>query len=117
MPGNILIIEDNKELAGLLAIHLRDQSFEVILCHDGNEGFSQLENGHFDLVILDLMLPGISGMEICKKIRARKNYVPVLMLTAKSSELDRVTGLEIGADDYVTKPFSITEVLARIRFF
>ena len=115
MPGNILIIEDNKELAGLLAIHLRDQSFEVTLCYDGNEGFSQLEKGHYDLVILDLMLPGMSGMEICKKIRARKNYVPVLMLTAKSSELDRVMGLEIGADDYVTKPFSITEVLARIK--
>lgn len=115
MSGRILIIEDNVELATLLAIHLRDQNFAVELCHDGKEGLSQIENCSFDLLILDLMLPGIGGMEICQKLRAQQNYVPVLMLTAKSSELDRVMGLEIGADDYVTKPFSITEVLARIK--
>ncbi len=115
MNGKILIIEDNIELASLLAIHLRDQQFDVTLCHDGNKGLALVSQFQYNLVILDIMLPGINGLEICKQLRQHENYVPVLMLTAKTSELDRVMGLEIGADDYVTKPFSITEVLARIK--
>ena len=115
MAKKILIIEDNKELAQLLALHLRDLYDQVVLYHDGTQGLQQAVNVDYDLVILDLMLPGVEGLEICKRLRAKENYVPILMLTAKSSELDRVLGLELGADDYVTKPFSITEVLARIK--
>ena len=115
MAKKILIIEDNKELAQLLALHLRDLYDQVVLCHDGTQGLQQAVKVDYDLVILDLMLPGVEGLEICKRLRAKENYVPILMLTAKSSELDRVLGLELGADDYVTKPFSITEVLARIK--
>lgn len=115
MNGKILIIEDNIELASLLAIHLRDQHYEVTLCHNGNEGLQLLGKHAYDLLVLDIMLPGVNGLDICKTLRRQNNYVPVLMLTAKSSELDRVMGLDIGADDYVTKPFSITEVLARIK--
>ena len=115
MRKRILIIEDNEELSQLLALHLRDMYYDVELSHDGLSGLRLAERSGYDLVILDLMLPGTGGLDICKKLRARQNYTPILMLTAKSSELDRVLGLEIGADDYVTKPFSITEVLARIK--
>ena len=116
MPNKqILIIEDNEDMAQLLAIHLRELNYDVELCFDGTDGLDKSEKNVYDLIILDLMLPGVNGLEICKKLRARENHVPILMLTAKSSELDRVSGLEIGADDYVTKPFSISEVLARIK--
>lgn len=115
MTKKILIIEDNKELALLLSLHLRDLYDEVVLCHDGSQGLQMAAYTDYDLVILDLMLPGMDGLEICKRLRTKENYTPILMLTAKSTELDRVLGLELGADDYVTKPFSITEVLARIK--
>jgi len=115
MPKRILIIEDNPDLAGLLAMHLRDNSYVVEVAQDGIAGLAAAETGGFDLIILDLMLPGLDGVEICRRLRAKPSYVPVLMLTSKSSELDRVLGLEIGADDYVTKPFSINELLARIK--
>jgi len=115
MPKRILIIEDNPELAGLLAMHLRDNSYVVEVAQDGVAGLAEAETGGFDLIVLDLMLPGLDGIELCRRLRAKPSYVPVLMLTSKSSELDRVLGLEIGADDYVTKPFSINEVLARIK--
>jgi DNA-binding response OmpR family regulator len=116
MPNKkILIIEDNQDMAQLLAIHLREQKYEIELCFNGNDGLAKAMKSAYDMIILDLMLPGINGLELCKKLRTCENYVPVLMLTAKSSELDRVSGLEIGADDYVTKPFSISEVLARIK--
>lgn len=111
----ILLIEDNEDMAQLLALHLRDLQHSVELCFDGDCGLLQAVNHHYDLVILDLMLPGKDGLSICKAIREKDNYTPILMLTAKDSELDRVLGLETGADDYVTKPFSITEVLARIK--
>lgn len=116
MPGKkILIIEDNEDMAQLLALHLRDLQHSVELCFDGEAGLSLAEIEQYDLVILDLMLPGRDGLSICRAIRAKPDYTPILMLTAKASELDRVLGLETGADDYVTKPFSITEVLARIK--
>jgi len=115
MPKRILIIEDNPELAGLLAMHLRDNSYVVEVAQDGVAGLAEAETGGFDLIVLDLMLPGLDGIELCRRLRAKPSYVPVLMLTSKSSELDRVLGLEIGADDYVTKPFSINELLARIK--
>jgi DNA-binding response OmpR family regulator len=115
MPKKILIIEDNRDLARLLETHLRDLSFQVDLSFDGLAGVAKAQADVYDLVILDLMLPGLDGMEICRRLRRKPPYVPILMLTAKSSEMDRVVGLEIGADDYVSKPFSIPELLARVK--
>ena len=111
----ILIIEDHTDLANILSLNLSDLNYSVEHADDGLKGLNYLENETFDLVILDLMLPGMDGIEICRRIRNQSNYTPVLMLTSKSSELDRVLGLEMGADDYVTKPFSVREVMARIK--
>jgi DNA-binding response OmpR family regulator len=111
----ILVVEDDRDIAQLLQMHLADIGCEVTLATDGNQGYTFLLNHQYDLVILDIMMPGMDGFELCKKIRARENYTPVLMLTARSSELDRVLGLELGADDYLTKPFSIRELLARVK--
>mgnify|MGYP001813075266 FL=1 len=85
------------------------------LAFDGDAGWTQITSQPYDLIVLDLMLPGIDGLEICRRIRSRPAYTPILMLTSKSTELDRVLGLEIGADDYVTKPFSIRELMARVK--
>ena len=115
MSRKILVIEDNKDLARLLELHLRDLSYDVDLAFDGDAGWSQITSQSYDLIILDLMLPGIDGLEICRRLRSRTAYTPILMLTSKSTELDRVLGLEIGADDYVTKPFSIRELMARVK--
>ena len=115
MPKKILIIEDNQDLARLLESHLQDLAFQVDLSFDGITGLAKTDSDNYDLVILDLTLPGLDGMEICQRLRRKSSYVPILMLTAKSSEMDRVVGLEIGADDYVTKPFSIRELLARVK--
>ena len=114
MPRRILIIEDDKDLAQLLAGHLCDHSYEVDLAFDGDSGFLQAKSKSYNLIILDLMLPGLDGLEICRRIRARSNYTPILMLTSRTAELDRVLGLEIGADDYVIKPFSTRELIARV---
>ena len=111
----ILVVEDDHDIAQLLQMHLADIGCEVTLANDGNQGYTLLLNHRYDLVILDIMMPGMDGFELCKKIRAHENYTPVLMLTARSSELDRVLGLELGADDYLTKPFSIRELLARVK--
>lgn len=111
----ILIIEDHTDLANILTLHLSDLDYAVKHADDGLKGLNYLENESFDLVILDIMLPGMDGLEICRRIRNQNNYTPVLMLTSKSSEIDRVVGLEIGADDYVAKPFSVREVIARIK--
>jgi DNA-binding response OmpR family regulator len=115
MSKKILIIEDNRDLAHLLESHLRDLAFQVDLSFDGIAGLTKADSNNYDLVILDLMLPGLDGIEICQRLRRKSSYVPILMLTAKSSEMDRVVGLEVGADDYVTKPFSIRELLARVK--
>ncbi len=115
MTDKILIIEDSKDLAELLALNLKDLSYDVQLAFDGISGLEFTKEIRFSLVILDLMLPGLDGMEICRQLRNQKNYTPILMLTSKSSELDRVLGLEMGADDYVVKPFSVQELMARIK--
>ena len=115
MTHRILVIEDNVELAQLLALHLRDCGHQVDLCHHGREGLTRAIATPYDLVVLDLMLPGIDGLTVCRRLREQPRHVPVLMLTSKSSEVDRVVGLEMGADDYVTKPFSIKELLARVK--
>lgn len=116
MTRKILIIEDNQDLASLLDLNLRDLFFEVDLAFDGTTGLARAESATYDLIILDLMLPGVDGLEICRRLRAgERPYTPILMLTSKSTELDRVLGLELGADDYVTKPFSVRELLARVK--
>lgn len=115
MAKRILIIEDNTDLANLLAVHLRDLAFEVDIAEDGSEGLAKAQRTLYDLILLDLMLPGINGLDICRRIREKPPYVPIIMLTSRSSETDRVVGLELGADDYVTKPFSVMELVARVK--
>jgi DNA-binding response OmpR family regulator len=115
MTRSILVVEDDRDIANLLRIHLQDLGHAVDLAHDGRTGLARAEAKPHDLVILDLMLPGLEGLEVCRQLRARHIYTPILMLTAKSSEIDRVLGLEMGADDYLTKPFSIRELLARVK--
>jgi DNA-binding response OmpR family regulator len=111
----VLVLEDDHDIAHLVELHLRDLGCVADVCSDGTQGLGLALRNRYDLVILDLMLPGMDGLEICRRLRARSNYVPILMLTAKSTELDRVVGLEIGADDYLTKPFSIRELQARVK--
>jgi len=112
---NILVVEDERDIAQLIRLHLQDLGCSVTLAHDGIVGLSEAESKPFDLIILDLMLPGLGGLDICRRLRGRAQYTPILMLTSKSSELDRVLGLELGADDYLTKPFSVMELLARVK--
>ncbi len=111
----ILIIEDDKELAELVSLHLNDLNFATVHCDNGARGLETALEEKFDLVVLDLMLPELDGFEICRKLRAENPYVPILMLTSRAEEMDRVLGLELGADDYLTKPFSIRELLARVK--
>jgi DNA-binding response OmpR family regulator len=111
----VLVIEDDPEIVDLLEIHLKDLSCDLIKSSSGEDGLKVVKSNPLDLVILDVMLPGIDGMEVCRRIRSEQIHVPVLMLTAKSEEIDKVLGLEIGADDYLTKPFSIREFIARVK--
>jgi DNA-binding response OmpR family regulator len=111
----ILVIEDERDIADLISLHLRDHDYGVRVARDGPTGLRAASAERWDLIILDLRLPGIDGLEICRRIRANAEPVPILMVTSKSSELDRVVGLEVGADDYVTKPFSILELMARVK--
>ncbi len=110
-----LVVEDEPDLAELLSIHLGDLNAEVLTVGDGNQGLDQAMHGGWDAVLLDLCLPGIDGLDICRTLRNQASYVPIMMLTSRSSELDRVLGLEIGADDYMTKPFSVAELKARVK--
>ncbi len=111
----ILIVEDEQDIADLLVLHLRDLAGEVVWASDGHEGIQLCRSRKWDLVILDLRLPGPDGLDICRVLRREDSYTPILMLTSKSSELDRVLGLELGADDYMTKPFSVLELIARVK--
>ena len=115
MKKHVLIVEDDPDIANLVKLQLLDLNCDVTMSHDGIEGLELFKNSSFDLVVLDIMLPGMDGLDICKAIRAMESYVPILMLTAKSTELDRVLGLELGADDYLTKPFSVMELVARVK--
>ena len=113
--GKILLVEDDRDISHLVELHLTDLGYEVDRAYDGKEGLDLATSGRYELIILDLMLPELDGLEICKSLRAASDYTPILMLTARSSEVDRVVGLEIGADDYLTKPFSIQELMARVK--
>ncbi|ROT98245.1 DNA-binding response regulator [Marinobacter sp. R17] len=115
MTRTVLIIEDNPGIGQLVKMHIEDLGCEAILMTRGDDGLARYQEGGIDLVVLDLMLPGLDGLSICREIRSGPGYVPVLMLTAKTTELDRVLGLEMGADDYLTKPFSVAELAARIK--
>jgi len=110
----ILVIDDEPAIADAVGYALRREGFEVDLVGDGESGLQAAFEGEYDVVVLDLMLPRMSGSDVCRRIRA-ENAVPIIMLTARGGELDRVLGLEIGADDYVTKPFSMAELVGRIR--
>jgi DNA-binding response OmpR family regulator len=114
MP-RILIIEDDKDMQFVLSDGLQAEGYETAVASEGQEGLARIRDGNVELVLLDLMLPDLSGIEVCRQIRTRNGALPVIMLTAKTEEIDKVVGLEVGADDYVTKPFSMRELLARIR--
>ena len=110
----VLVVEDEESFSEALSFMLRREGYEVEVADDGNVAVEAFDQRGADLILLDLMLPGISGTEVCRQIRL-KSQVPIIMLTAKDGEIDKVVGLEIGADDYVTKPFSSRELLARVR--
>jgi DNA-binding response OmpR family regulator len=112
---SILVVEDDVDLAKLVALHLGDLGHRVTVEHNGRAALQLTETERFDLVILDLNLPGLDGLEICRHLRSQAPYTAILMLTARTSELDRVLGLEVGADDYLTKPFSVRELTARVK--
>ncbi len=115
MPSTILVAEDQADIRELLVMNLRNAAYEVTAVADGVAALASQNEVASDLLILDLMMPGMDGLEVCKALRARGRSSPILMLTAKSTELDRVLGLELGADDYLTKPFSLAELLARVK--
>ncbi len=115
MARKVLIVEDEPDIAKLVQAHLKDINCEADIAHDGRSAMELFIQGGYQLVVLDLMLPDTDGLSLCRNFREQGGYVPILMLTARSTELDRVIGLEIGADDYLTKPFSVPELLARIK--
>ena len=115
MTRAALIIEDDPTLAELVQLHLRDVGCVVDIADDGVTGMEMFKAGNYELVVLDIMVPRKDGLSVCRDIRRLPGYVPILMLTAKSTELDRVRGLETGADDYLTKPFSVRELVARVK--
>lgn len=117
MPAarRVLIVEDDPHIAELIGLHLGDEGFQVVLAADGSLGVSLLEREHWDALVLDLMLPGVDGLEICKRARAMVRYTPIIVTSARSSEVHRILGLELGADDYLAKPFSVLELVARVR--
>jgi DNA-binding response OmpR family regulator len=114
-PRTVLIIEDDRSMVGLVSLHLKDLGYDVESESNGSSGLRKALEHEYLLIVLDLMLPGTDGLEVCRRIRAVNARTPVLMLTAKSEELDKVLGLEMGADDYLTKPFSVKEFIARVK--
>ena len=115
MDRRILVVEDQQDIADLIAMHLRDLGHSVDCVHDGGRGLEAARSGAYDLIVLDVMLPVRDGLDIVRTLRMDRIDTPVLMLTARSGEIDRVLGLELGADDYLTKPFSIPELQARVK--
>ncbi|MTI66492.1 MAG: response regulator transcription factor [Firmicutes bacterium] len=115
--GKILVVDDEEHIVELIKFNLENGGYEVVIAYDGNEAVEKATKEKPNLVILDLMLPGIDGIEVCRKIKMNNDTkdIPIIMLTAKGEETDKVLGLEIGADDYITKPFSVRELMARIK--
>ncbi|MFP2516073.1 response regulator transcription factor [Buttiauxella agrestis] len=114
-PKKLLIVEDDENIAELLQLHLREEGYEIVHAADGSQGLELLKQGGWDALILDLMLPGVDGLEICRYARTMTRYTPIVMISARSSETHRVLGLELGADDYLAKPFSMLELVARVK--
>lgn len=112
---HILLIEDDRDINNLVRIHLTDLQYEVERCFDGTHGLMRALEKQHCLIVLDLMLPGVDGLVICQRLRAANVGTPILMLTSKAEEIDKVLGLETGADDYMTKPFSVRELIARVK--
>lgn len=114
MSEVILVADDEKEIADLVALYLENEGFQVLKCYDGALAMEIVEQERLDLAVLDIMLPGASGLEICRRIREKHNY-PIIMLTARDGEMDKINGLTLGADDYMTKPFLPLELVARVK--
>ena len=115
MKGKIMVVDDEESLVRLITYNLNKEGFNTIAAYDGDEALNLIIQEKPDLIILDLMLPGKDGLEICRELRSKKIRTPIIMLTARDEEIDKVLGLEMGADDYVTKPFSIRELSARVK--
>ncbi|MEZ0470180.1 response regulator transcription factor [Luteimonas salinilitoris] len=113
-PRHILVIEDDHDIAQMLVLNLRAEGFDVHVAHNGEDGLAQVRQARPQLLVLDLMLPGMDGLDVCRRLREGADYLPIIVLSAKSSETQRVLGLELGADDYLTKPFSMAELVARV---
>src|SRR5918912_1397493 len=111
----ILLVDDEQPIQTLLSFPLQRDGYEVVIASDGREALTRFDEHPPDLVVLDLMLPRMDGLEVCKRLRAKGETVPIIMLTAKSEEIDKVLGLELGADDYITKPFSMREFRSRVK--
>jgi two-component system, OmpR family, alkaline phosphatase synthesis response regulator PhoP len=114
MPKRILVVEDSADLARVLGDRLRSEGYEVGHVTSGESALEAAGNGTYDLMVLDVMLPGISGFDVCRELRARRRMIPILMLTARSETVDKIVGLKLGADDYLTKPFDFGELIARL---
>jgi len=112
---NILIVEDDTNISKLIQLQLNDHGFLADIANNGNDGYQKAASGNYILVILDIMLPGLDGLEICKRLRAKKIFIPILILTSRTDEIDKILGLEVGADDYLCKPFSVRELVARVK--
>lgn len=115
MAEKILVVDDEKEIADLIEVYLQNENFDVLKFYSGSDAMDCIENTELDLAILDIMLPDISGLSICQLIRNKDRLYPVIMLTAKIEETDKITGLTLGADDYITKPFRPLELVARVK--
>ena len=115
MAERVLVVDDEESIRTLVEYNLRQAGYDVLVAEDGQTALSIVSQRGVDLLILDLMLPGLNGLELCKKLRQEQSQIPIIMLTARGEEIDRVLGLEMGADDYVTKPFSPRELVARVR--
>lgn len=114
MDEKILIADDEREIADLVELYLKNENFQVLKCYDGAQALEIVEKEQLELAVLDIMLPGVNGLEICRRIREKYNY-PIIMLTAKDGEMDKINGLTMGADDYITKPFLPLELVARVK--
>lgn len=111
----VLVVEDEKSIVDILRFNLEKEGYAVVTAYDGDTGLDQALNGSPDLILLDVMLPRMNGFDVCRTLRDKGNNVPVIILTAREEEADKVMGLEIGADDYITKPFSMRELMARVK--
>jgi len=115
MEGRIMVVDDEEALVRLISYNLAKEGFNIITAEDGNEAWEKIKTEKPDLIVLDLMLPGKDGLEICRDMRRDNIDTPIIMLTARDEEIDKVLGLELGADDYMTKPFSVRELIARVK--